>query len=432
MKFKKFLVTAFMATSFVFGLTGCAGGDDTSSDNANDGGGGGSTAATTITLGVWQGSDVEPIILQELVSHFYAQTGIAVEIRTYHDYQTQLQTELIGGVAPDVFYMDAFLLPSLADTGVIQPIDNFIAQTAGFDIDDFFAPALNAFIGPSGSLYGLPKDLSTLGLFYNIELLAYAGFTPDDIPTEIEAFPAFLLELQANLPDGVTAFASAAELARHMFLLEANGTEVVDAEGFAVLSQPDQLGALQLLMDGFHDGTVRRPADLGHDWSGDSFGTQSVALMAEGNWAVEHVQVNFPGVVFGTRELPTINGNPGSMMFTVSYSINASSNNLEAAWAFVEFATGREGMGIWAGGTGLLPTRQSVADDLQLYADEVLAPFVAAADYATPWQKGDTLPIVMREYNNLLPTVISGDMTLQEAMQVAEEAANLDIRTQLR
>ena len=433
MKFKKLVLTAFMATSFAIGLTGC-GGANNDTTTSSGGGNVSSNAGSNghITLGVWSGTDVEPIILDKLITEFTAQTGITVDIRVYHEYQTQLQTELIGGIAPDVFYMDAFLLPSLAPTGVLQPLDNFISQESDFDKDDFFVPALNAFVGQSGNLYGLPKDLSTLGLFYNIDLLEYAGFTPDDIPTEAEAFPEFLLELQANLPDGVVPFISAAELARQMFMLQSNGTEIADENGLAVLSQPDQLESLQLLMDGFHNGTVMRAADLGHDWAGDSFGTGSVALMVEGNWAIEHVLENFPTVRFGTSEVPTINGNRGSMMFTVSYSINSASNNLDAAWEFVNFATGREGMRIWTEGTGLLPTRQSVANDMNLHNNEILAPFIAAGDYATAWQKGDTLPIILREYNNLLPTVISGEMSLQEAMIIAENAANLDIETQLR
>jgi multiple sugar transport system substrate-binding protein len=363
------------------------------------------------------------------LAEFYELTGITVERRLYHEYQTQLQAELIGGIAPDVFYMEAFLFPSLVETGVMEPLDGFM--DSDFDRNDFFAPTLNAF-RHGGSIYGLPKDMSTLGLVYNIDLLEAAGFTPDDIPTNIVDFAAFVEEVHNNTPDNITAFVSSSEMARHMFLLEANGTSITDNEGFAVLTNPNQHNTLQILMDGFARGIVARPADLGHGWSGDSMGLGEVVFIIEGNWVVGHLNTNFPETNFGTMQIPTIEGANRSMLFTVAYAMNARSNNKDAAWMFIDFITGRDGMATWTYNATVLPTRASVAQDIGFATHPILAPFVAAGATATPWQKGDTLPIIMREYNNHLPTVINGSVTLAEAMENAENAANDDIGALMR
>ena len=384
-------------------------------------------AGQTVTVGIWAGSDAEIATRPEFFAAFTAQTGIYVEERIYTEFETQLRTDLIGGTAPDVFYVDSFLFPELQREGVLVRMNDFIANTPGFNQDDFYQGVLSAFMTDDGGVYGLPKDFSTLGLFYNIGLLEEAGFTPDDIPDEMADMPAFLRELQAGLPDGVVAGATTADLARHVFVLQANGTPIVDAEGFAVLTEDGQLEYLQMLVDAFQEGLVQRPADLGNDWSGDSFGLENVALMIEGNWAIAHVQQNFPDVEFGARELPTMAGNQGTMVFTVCYAINAASNQQGAAWEFVNFATGTEGMAIMAGGASLIPSRATTAAILDLPNNAIMAPFVAGGAYATPWQHGVTLSIILREYNNLLPAALSGDMTLLEAMEEAMRVANNDI-----
>ena len=427
-------LAALIALVAVLGLlAACGGGNNDSGNNAGatTGGNGDSRpfAGQTITLGLWGGNESEEHAMDLALEEFYQLTGITVERRLYHEYQTQLQAELIGGIAPDVFYMEAFLFPSLVETGVLYPLDGFMG--ADFDHNDFFAPALNAF-RHGGGIYGLPKDMSTLGLVYNIDLLEAAGFTSADIPDNIIDFAAFVEEVHNNSAPGVTAFVSSSELARHMFLLQANGTSVADAEGFAVLAQPNQHPTLQLLMDGFHKGIVGRPADLGYGWSGDAMGLGNVVFIIEGNWVIGHLNMNFPELNYGTRSIPTIEGANRSMLFTVAYSMNAASNNKEATWEFINFITGRDGMYTWTYNATVLPTRASVAQATGFANHPILAPFVAAGAYATPWQNGETLPIINREYNNFLPVVINGEMTLIEAMQQAEEAANRDIEALLR
>lgn len=420
MKINKLASIIMLLPMFLVVLTGCSGSSES-----------GELAETTITLGVWGGTDAEESTRDQLIADFTAETGIGVDVRVWTDYETQLQTELIGGTAPDVFYVEAFLFPSLENEGLLAPLGDFIYNTEGFEKDDFYGPAINAFASETGDIYGLPKDLSTLGLYYNETLLNEAGFTPEDIPTDMDELPAFLAELGNNLPEGVVPGITSSELARHLFALNAGGTSVIDKNGLGVLTQPDQLKYVQMLVDAYGEGLVQRPIDLGHDWAGDSFGTESAVLMIEGNWAIAHLHQNFPEVEFGTKEVPMMNGNQGSMMFTVSYSINAHSNNQEAAWEFVNFVTGKEGMTTWAEGASLIPSRQSSSEALNLQENDVMAPFIAAAEYATPWQQGTTLSIVFREYNNMIPAALSGEMSLQEAMEQAERVANNDIEAQL-
>ena len=385
----------------------------------------------TVTIGIWWGNDAEEATLKELIEAFTEETGIIVEPRTYTDYQVQLQTELAGGTAPDVFYVEAMLAPTFIEQGVIENLDNFIADTNGFNVNDFFTPALDAF-SADGAVYGLPKDLSTLGLIYNERLLEDAGFTGEDIPTVMSELPAFLRELDAALPDDVVAGLTSSELSRHLFALQTSETDVIDVDGNVSFTEEGQLDYLEMLVDLYEDGIVQRAADLGHGWSGDAFGLEDAAIMIEGNWVFGHLEANFADVEFGTIELPTMNGENGSMMFTVAWGMNAASDNQGAAWEFINFVTGEEGMTLWADGAIQIPSRASSAQALDLDSNDILAPFVAAADYATPWQSGTALPIVMDEYNNFIVAALSGEMTLAEAMQEAQRVANDRVETHMQ
>ena len=380
----------------------------------------------TVTIGIWGGSDAEVATRPELFEAFYELTGITVEERIYADYLMNLQAELIGGIAPDVFYVDANVFPSLHADGVLTNLDGFIASTPDFDLGDFYDGVLGAF-EYGGSVYGIPKDFSTLGLFYNVEMLAAAGLTPEDIPATMDEMPAFLAELAEGLPEGVTPGVIQAGLARHVFAFEAHGTPIMDENGFANLNNPDQLAYMQMLVDAYQAGLLETPAGLGNDWSGDSFGLENAAIMIEGNWAVAHVRGNFPDVEFGVRELPTMNGQEGSMVFTVAWSMNAATENTGPAWLFMNYVNGVEGMAIMAGGASLLPSRVSVAEYLDIVNDPIMAPFAAAGAYATPWQHGINLPIVYNAYGNYFPAALSGDLTLEEAIERIMQSANDEI-----
>lgn len=418
---------AFLATTSVL-LAACSSNEDDKAEVSSDPS---ELKGQTITVGSWKGTEAEVTTWDKMLKDFTKQTGIKVKKKIYNDYQTQLQTDLVGGTAPDVFYVDAFLSPELSKQGVLAPLDDYMKQTKDFKKEDYYAPAYKAFTAEDGKQYGLPKDYSTLGVYYNEALLKDAGVSPDDIPTKSEDWPAFLSELKDKLPKGVSPAITTSELARHLFVMEASGTAITDDKGYAVLSNPAQIEQLQPIVDAYKEGLIRRPADLGQGWAGDSFGAQKAALMIEGNWAVAHLKQNFKDVKFGTKETPTINDKNGSMMFTVSYSMNAQTKFKAASWEFIKYAAGKEGMKIWADGAGTLPSLQSVASEMKLEEDPIKAPFVKAGAYATPWQKGDTLSIIAREYNNQFPAALKGEVSLEEAMKKAEKTANKDIKTQL-
>ncbi|MCI1858861.1 MAG: ABC transporter substrate-binding protein [Sporolactobacillus sp.] len=417
---KLLATTVAVAGMLITAACGNTSGSSQSGSSSNSG-------SKTVTLGVWKGTDAEVTARKKLIANFEKDTGLKVKERIYNDYVTQLQTDLIGGKAPDVFYVDSSVLPSLEEKHVLEPLDSYISKTKGFNKSDFYGPVYNAFKGQDGKQYGVPKDYSTLALIYNKDMFKKAGISPSEIPTKDSEMETFLEKLKAKLPKNVAPDSFTADLARQMFIAEASGEKLTTDKGYSNLNNPKIIKAIQPLVNMYQKGLLKRPTDLGQDNSENAFGVKKAALTMDGNWIIAQLQQNFKDVHYGVKPLPTINGKKTTMVYTVSYSMNANSKNKANAWKLLNYFTGKKGMEIWAKNASVLPSRKSIADKMNIANDPIFKPFVEGANYAMPFQEGSHLTTIQNEYNNMIPSVLKGDMTLKAAMKKATKSANNQI-----
>lgn len=94
---------------------------------------------------------------------------------------TPVITAVRGGDAPDVWYMDRFTGAQYAAIGLLEPIDDLIAQyeQPGFT-DDYLGFGLDE-LTYDGHLYGLPVGTDVRALYYNKTLLRDAGIDTDEL-----------------------------------------------------------------------------------------------------------------------------------------------------------------------------------------------------------------------------------------------------------
>ncbi|WP_226672547.1 ABC transporter substrate-binding protein [Rossellomorea aquimaris] len=397
-------------------LAGCSGSDEKASSNSGDNG-----EKVEITLAGWGGNPSEQKLLKQTLEDFEAKhPNIDVKHEVISEqYMDVLKTRLIGGEGPDVFYLDALEAPALIDTGVVEPLDDYV--TEDFDVKDFEKPMLEAF-QVDGKTYGFPKDYSTLALFYNKKMFEEAGV---EVP---KTWDELREASKALTKDGVYGFGVAPELARLYHIAQATGGEVVkdDQANFA---SDKVVNALQPIIDQHNkDKTSAQASEVGANWGGEMFGQGKAAMVIEGNWAIPFLADTFPDVEYGTAELPTINGEKGTMAYTVGYVMNAASEKKEASWELISYLTGKEGMETWTSKGFALPTRKSVAEKLGYDKDELRGALVAGAPYATVWAEGKNLPIIMNNFNNQFIAAFLGDRPLDEALKEAQEQANSEIQ----
>ncbi|WP_421382228.1 ABC transporter substrate-binding protein [Bacillus salacetis] len=416
---KKWLAGLGITTMLVGSvLGGCSNSDNT--DNSSSGGEG-DGEKVQVTLAGWGGNPSEQKLLEQTLEDFESShPNIDVKLEVISEqYMDVIKTRLIGGEGPDVFYLDAFEAPALIETGVVEPLDEYVTEE--FDVEDFEKPMLEAF-QVEGKTYGFPKDYSTLALFYNKKMLEEAGV---EVPQTWEELQAASEKLTKG--EEVYGFGVAPELARLYYIAESLGGEVVK-DGKANFASPEVVEALQPIIAQHNDAkTSAQPSEVGATWGAEMFGQEKAAMVIEGNWAIPFMEDTFPGVDYGTAEVPTINGEKGTMAYTVAYVMNAASEKKEASWELLSYLTGKEGMETWTSKGFALPTRKSVAEKLGYDQDELRGALVAGAPYATVWSEGTNLPIIVNNFNNQFVSAFLGDRPLDEALEEAQKQANSEI-----
>lgn len=412
-------------------LTACGDDGDNNSGNGNNAGANESETnaaqnedleETTVRLTGWQSSPTEQRYFEETIAAFEDKyPHITVEVDTIADqYMDVLRTRLIGGEAADVFFLDAFEAPGLVDAGVLEPLDGYITEE--FDVDDFEEPLIDAF-RRDDQLWGLPKDTSTLALYYNKDHFEEAGIeSPPETWEEMED----IAEMLTN--EDRYGFGIVTDLARLYSIAESQGGDVV-VDNRANFTDQAVIDALQPIVDMRNEKEIgASPADVGAEWGGDMFGTERASMIIEGNWMIEFMEDAFPDVEYGVVEIPTIEDERSTMAYTVSYSMNKESEQKDEAWQLIEFLTGKEGMEIWTSSGLALPSRQSVAENMDYADDSIYEPFIEGTSYATVWADDTNLPIINSNFENQFSSAFLGDQTLEEAMEEAERVANDEIQ----
>ncbi|QHG20116.1 ABC transporter substrate-binding protein [Nostoc sp. ATCC 53789] len=382
------------------------------------------STAVSIKLSGWGGSPVEQKLLRQVLREFEVQhPTIKVKYEVISDqYMDVIKTRLVGEAAPDVFYLDALEAPFLMSQNVLEPLESYI--TPEFDLTDFEDTLLDSF-KYQNHIYGLPKDYSTLALFYNKKAFAAAGLS--NPPATWDELRNYSKQLTGKL--NKYGFGEIPELARQAYKIKAFGGQLIDQNGYATFASEAGLKGLELVVDQYQkDRSSAQKSDVGTNSGSEMFGQSKVAMVIEGNWAIPYLTETFPQVEFATAPVPTINGKKGTMVFTVAYVMNNLAQHKAEAWELISYLTGKEGMQKWTGTGFALPTRKSVAKNLGYDQDALRSPLVAGVDYATPWQVGKYPGAIVNNFENQFISALLGQQPLKQAMIKAQNEANQQIK----
>lgn len=135
-------------------LSACSGGG---SDDSGD-------QKVTLSYGVWDQN--QKAAMQELATAFTAthpNITVDVQLTPWEGYWTKLKAAATGGSAPDVFWMNGPNFQLYASNGVIsanpEQVDTSVYPKALVDLYTY-----------DGKVFGLPKDMDTVGVWYNKKL----------------------------------------------------------------------------------------------------------------------------------------------------------------------------------------------------------------------------------------------------------------------
>jgi multiple sugar transport system substrate-binding protein len=385
------------------------------------------TSPVTITFSSWVGDSPQ---MQQFAKDFeklHPNIKIQFQAVSSGNATTKLITQVAGGTAPDVAFVDSSATTEFATRNAIVNLDGYMAGSPTSQASAF-VPAFLQMNQNGGSTYGLPYDGETTALFYRTDMFEQAGIT--DPPKTWDEFQADAAKLTdpSNKQYGFAVFAPEAEYYWEPFLWQAGGhLTTEDGNSVAFNSAQGQQAA------DFYVGLKQySPSDYYAQTSWDgrvAFATGKVAMYEAGAWFGGEMKSSFPQIDGKWDVAPLPSGPTGICGTTVagdSLVMFNQSENQDAAWLWMEYLTQPAQMKTWTYGsptTTLLPPRNDLLSDpalgkynpwLKGFAEQMNC---VVADNLSNKNWGE----VADELNKELGKAIYGDVSPTEAVNTAAQ-----------
>ncbi len=317
------------------------------------------------------GSPAELAAYQKLVDTFQKKNS-AVQVELIHipddgDYRKRLAADIAAGAPADVVLLNYRRQAAYANAGMLEPLDERIANSKTLKAVDFYPEALNAFKWNEKQMC-IPQNVSSLVVYYNKDLFKQANvafpatdWTWDDF---ISAAKALTKDING---DGATDQFGAGidpELIRLApFIWQAEG-EVVDGDitpSTLFINLPEGLEAGKFffgLQTAYHV-----VPNLEEETSQDSQsrflnGTTAMYFNSRRPVPTFREAAKFDWDVAALPRYKTA----ATVLHSDGYCIPSGSKNKDAAWTFIEFANSVEGQTIVAETGRTVPSLIAVAN----------------------------------------------------------------------
>jgi multiple sugar transport system substrate-binding protein len=338
----------------------------------------------TITYAMW-GDTTELANQQKIVDAFHAlnpNITVKVSVADWDSYWPKLQTDLAGGNAPDVFLMDGPLYPDYQTRDQLLDLTPYIAKD-NFDTGGLVDLAVKDFTAADGHLYGLPRDLNTIALFYNKAMFDAAGLPYPDETWDWSKLVEVATKLTKTSGGKTTQwgfYTETSDMENYWSSLvwQAGGDILSADKKTVVIDSPEAAAGIQFLQDLIYkDKVMAQPVAGG---TGDMFENGQAALEANGSWLVpthEAAKINF-----GVAPLPKGPAGQATSVNPSGVVAYKGSKAPDAAWEFIKCYTGPQLQAMVASLKASMPANKEVLTGVYATSFDGAKTFVDALSYA--------------------------------------------------
>lgn len=330
-----------------------------------------------------------PEVEEAVVAAFEAEyPDIKVEFESVpmSDIFLKYKTLAAGNEAPDVMAMNfenSFMFGSL---GALEPLDEWIKST-DLDLDLYYQATLDMF-KVDGVQYAMPATFSDVVLFFNKNIFDTADleypardWTMDDLK---EAAVALTQDTDGDGKIDQWGYS----IPWWPVFLEMYNASIWSEDGTTcTLNQPEGVKAVQAMVDArYLDKYAPTPEQLAEQGDWDMFIAGKLAMWPTGPWAVQPFNDDITSFNYDIAHMPA-GDRQATHVYANSYAMSAASENKEAAWKFIEFATGPVGTKIRQDGKYEISPVKEIAETYYVEAlagddPEHAIIFMEAQDYA--------------------------------------------------
>ncbi len=390
------------------------------------GAGSGSDDADDALRFVLFGDPTETAGYEDLVTAFErANPDIDVEINPVADQDdllVKLTTAFAGGRPPDVFLVNYRNYGQFAARDVLAPVQPRLDASKVIDEGDFAPAALDAFRFDGQELTCMPQNVSSLEVYYNVDMFEQAGVP---LPKPGWTWDDFLSAAKALTSEGRYGVGTEPSIIRLAPFVWSAGGDVVDDPADPTTLTLDS-GASRRGLDFFLDlQTVHHVAppereELSQD-SEARFLAGRLGMYLNSRKSVPTLRT-IEGFTWDVAPLPVApGGEPVTILHGDAYCMAEASPQQDDAWRFIEFANSVEGQTILARSGRTVPSRVDVARSeaflrpdappasADVFVDVI--PTIRSVPHTATWSR------VEKEADEVLEAIYYGRLDREEGIQ---------------
>ena len=390
---KKFL-TALLAACMVLSLVACGGGNggnspapapapDASDSPADTAPTGEKIPINVIAAEYGQNTKDWWANFQKEFNETNTGIDLTVEVVSWNDIYTVVNTRIGGNAAPDILNIDVF-----AD----YQADDLLLPAKDFVSEETYNKMYPAFLEQSvvdGTVWAIPDLASARAMYYNVDILKNAGV--DKIPTTWDELTEACKKIKAYdssiYPWGIDMTTDEGQAAFAYYIWN-NGSDFTDADGNWALNSDKNVEAIEYAISLVKDGyTNTDPANETRYNLQDLFGAGKLAMVIGPNSIPTYIADNYAKantpkeeqINYAFAPIPTNGGNPsvsaGVMDRFMCFDNGHSAEKLEAIKTFFDFFYEDSRYSEWVLMEGFLPAT-SAGGEIVAKADASMAPWV--------------------------------------------------------
>ncbi|QQA43182.1 extracellular solute-binding protein [Pelagovum pacificum] len=312
-------------------------------------------------------------------------------------------------------YMGSRVLPQLADSGLILPIDLTEEETNTYEASVLSTVQVN------GEIWGLPRAFSTKALFWNKDLFEEAGLDMPDGPTTWEEMVTAAQAISENTDAagfGVPAADFDNTMHEWLNFVYSNGGTILQDDGTVTFDSPEVVEALQLYAD-LAPYVEEGPLAYDRGSLEPLFAEGAIAMYTNGGWGRQSVGED---TNYGIAPIPAgPSGDSGTLLITDSLVVFDGTGVEEATMDLITYLTSPERQSEFDLAGGWTPIRQTEDTAALIEEDASWAPFIEAIPNGGPEPQLIDYVSMQDVINEAIQAVLLEEATAEEAAADAQE-----------
>jgi multiple sugar transport system substrate-binding protein len=339
----------------------------------------------------------------------------------------KLLTAFAGDALPDVCPLGNTWIPEFAELGALEPLNDNIAATPGFNTQDFFPGVWDSGV-VEGRVYAVPWYVETRLPFYRIDMLRKAGIRQP--PKSWDEWRTAMAAVKREAgPGNYSILMPLNEFEPLLSLAIQQPEPLLRDDGrygnFRSAGFKQSLGFYKEMFDK-RWAPLATSNQISNVW--DEFGKGFFSFYISGPWNIAKFKERLPPAQqddWMTMPLPGPNGPGASLANGTSFVVFRDSPRKAAAWKLIRYLSSPEIQAQFHALTGDLPSRRSPWTTPGLARDPYAKAFREQLERAVPTPKVPEWERIATEMR------LVGELVANGRMDVDQAAAELDRRTDL-